>query len=424
MMRSMFADQPYSPVTSTHGEAARDDDLVDLVVEHLLHQLAQTLGRRLRLLELLLLLFGFLHLEAILGRRDELLALVLLELLHGVLVDGVDHVQHLEALLLEALEERRVLDRALRLARHVVDARLRVGHARDVVVEARELLARLGRVVAHELGDLGAVRRVLVDAELEVLRERLVELLVLVVVLGELVEELDALLDEVLLDDLEDLVLLQRLARDVERQVLRVNDAFDKLEELGHEVLAVVHDEDAAHVQLDVVELLLAAALEHVEWRAARHKEHGLELELALDREVLNGGVVFPVVGERLVERRVLLLRHLLRLAHPDRLLPVEVIPLVRDLLDLLGLLLLLRLLLVDVLDLGLVVITLLVIVVVVVRHLLLRRLLDVELDRESDELRVLLHEILEAALLEVLRHVLLHRELDARAAADALRLR
>merc|ERR1711988_1214141 len=41
MMRSMLADQPYSPVTSTHGEAARDDDLVDLVVEHLLHELAQ-----------------------------------------------------------------------------------------------------------------------------------------------------------------------------------------------------------------------------------------------------------------------------------------------------------------------------------------------------------------------------------------------
>merc|ERR1712167_297727 len=232
MMRSMLADQPYSPVTSTHGEAARDDDLVDLVVEHLLHQLAQALG--------------LLHLEALIRRRDELLALVLLELLHGVLVDRVDHVQHLHPLLLEALEERRVLDRALRLARHVVDARLRVGHARDVVVEARELLARLGRVVAHELGDLGAVRRVLVDAELEVLRERLVELLVHVLVLRELVEHLDRLLDEVLLDDLEDLVLLERLARDVERQVLRVDDALDELEELGHDVLAVVHDEDAA----------------------------------------------------------------------------------------------------------------------------------------------------------------------------------
>merc|ERR1719156_502307 len=101
MMRSMFADQ-------------------------LLHELAQALGRGLGLLKLLLLVLGLLHLEALLRRRDELLALVLLELLDGVLVDRVDHVQHLHPLLLEALEERRVLDRALRLARHVVDARLRV----------------------------------------------------------------------------------------------------------------------------------------------------------------------------------------------------------------------------------------------------------------------------------------------------------
>ena len=136
--------------------------------------------------------------------------------------------------------------------------------------------------------------------------------------------------------------------------------------------------------------------------------------------------MVLPVVRERLVERGVLLLGHLVGLAHPDGLLAVEVVPLVRHLLDLLRLLLLGRLRLVDVLDLGrvvVVVLLVLVVVVVVVRDLLLLRLLDVELDREADELRVLLHEVLEAALLEVLGHVLLHREDDARAAADALGL-
>ncbi|CAH0377059.1 unnamed protein product, partial [Pelagomonas calceolata] len=407
------------------GEARRDDDLVDLVVEDLLHELAEALGGGLGLLELLLLLLGLLHLEALLRGREELLALVLLELLDAVLVHGVGHEDDLVALLLELLEEGRRLDGALRLAGHVVDARLVVRHARDVVVERRLLLARLRRVVSQQLGDLRAVRRVLVDAELQILVEGLVELLVLVLVLRDLVEELDGLLDQILLDDLEDLVLLQRLARDVEREVLGINNTLDKRQELGHEVLAVVHDEDAAHVQLDVVELLLVAALEHVEGRAARHEEHRAELELALDREVLDRGVVLPVVRERLVEGGVLLLRHLVGLAHPDGLLAVEVVPLVRHLLDLLRLLLLLRLGLVDVLDLrGVVVlVALLLVVIVVVRDLLLLRLLDVELDREADELRVLLHEVLEAALLEVLGHVLLHREDDARAAADALGL-
>merc|ERR1711871_1936420 len=51
------------------GEARRDDDLVDLVVEDLLHELAEALGGGLGLLELLLLLLGLLHLEALLGRR-------------------------------------------------------------------------------------------------------------------------------------------------------------------------------------------------------------------------------------------------------------------------------------------------------------------------------------------------------------------
>merc|ERR1719258_231050 len=101
--------------------------------------------------------------------------------------------------------------------------------------------------------------------------------------------------------------------------------------------------------------------------RALRHKEDRRELELALDGEVLDGEVLLPVVGERLVEGAVLLLGHLLGLARPDRLLLIHQVPLVRHLLDLLLLLLLL-----DLLDLGLVALLgVLLLVVVVVVHLL-----------------------------------------------------
>ena len=61
----------------------------------------------------------------------------------------------------------------------------------------------------------------------------------------------------VLLDDLEDLVLLQCLTRDVQRQVLGADDTLDEVEVLGDGVFAVVHDEHAADVELDVVALLL-----------------------------------------------------------------------------------------------------------------------------------------------------------------------
>jgi len=98
----------------------------------------------------------------------------------------------------------------------------------------------------------------------------LVEGLEVLLVLGDFLEELQALAHEVLADDLDDLRLLEHLAADVERQVLRVHDALHEAEPLRHEFLAVVHDENAAHVELHVVLLLV---LEEVEWGTLRHVE-------------------------------------------------------------------------------------------------------------------------------------------------------
>ena len=61
---------------------------------------------------------------------------------------------------------------------------------------------------------------------------------------------------------------------------------------------------------------------------------------------MLDGQVILPVVGQRLVDRGVLVVGHVLGIAHPQRLVLVELLPLVGNLLDLLGLLLLLLLLL------------------------------------------------------------------------------
>lgn len=115
----------------------------------------------------------------------------------------------------------------------------------------------LSREEAQELSKLAAVLGILVDTKLQVLAERLVELVEVVLVLSDLAEEVHALLDNILADDLEDLVLLEGLTRDVEREILGIDDTLDEVEVLGDEVLAVVHDEDAANVELDVVALLL-----------------------------------------------------------------------------------------------------------------------------------------------------------------------
>ncbi|WVZ83180.1 hypothetical protein U9M48_030351 [Paspalum notatum var. saurae] len=410
-------------------DAVRHDHLLHAVAEDVLDHLAQLLELFLPLLAPLLglLVFFFLQLEAFLGGGHQLLAVVLLELSHGVLVDGVHHEEHLVALLLEPLQERRVLHGLSTLAGDVVDVLLPWLHPRDVVLEAGHLLAALRRVVPQQVRELGAVLRVLVDPQLDVLGEGVVELAVIVLaILRDVEEHLDALLHQVLADDLEDLVLLQRLAGDVEGQVVGVDDALDEAQPLGDELLAVVHDEDAADVELDVVELL--AGVEEVERRAAGHEEDGLELQLPLHREVLHGEVVLPVVGQRLVEGRVLLACDLLRLPQPDRLLLVDLHPLVRHLLHLLLLLLVLlvgaAVVVVELLDLALLDLLAFLggfILIFVVADLLLGGLLGPEIDRIADELGVLLDEVLEAALLQVLELVVLEEERDLGAPPEAL---
>lgn len=420
------------PTVLTSGEGARgvnhavgDDDLLNLVIEHRLDELGELSGLGLLLLEVLLLLVVKAEVKTLLGDRDELLAVELLELLNGVLIDGVDHEEALVALLAETLEEGRVLDGLAGLTGDVEDTLLLLRHAGDVVLQGGHLLARLGGRVAKELSELLAVLGVLVYTELEVLGEGLVELGVLAisgVILSKLSEELEALLDEVLADNLEHTVLLKGLTGDVKGKILRVNNTADEAEPLGHEVLAVVHDEDTANVELDLVLLLGVATLEHVEGSTLGHEEESAELEVTLDGEVLGGKGSLPVVGDALVEGIVLLGGDIIGLTHPDGLLVVEELPLRGDLLDLLGLLLLLAVFLLvgHVLDLG--GITLLFLFLLfVVGDLLLGLLLNQEVDGEADELGVLLDEVLDAALLKVLLLVVLKVENDVGTAGDTL---
>ena len=99
---------------------------------------------------------------------------------------------------------------------------------------------------------------VLMNTKLDVFAESLVELLKVVFVFSDLREQIHALLDDVLADDFENLVLLKRLTRNVERQVFRIDDTLDKVEVLRNEILAVVHDEHAPDVEFDIVALFLA----------------------------------------------------------------------------------------------------------------------------------------------------------------------
>lgn len=82
-------------------------------------------------------------------------------------------------------------------------------------------------------------------------------------------------------------------------------------------------------------------------------EKDGLKLELTFNGEVLDGKVLFPIVGQALVEGGVFLSGDVLGVTSPQRLGLVELLILSCLLLDLLGLLLLFLLLVFDFLDLG-----------------------------------------------------------------------
>ncbi|MEL6805398.1 MAG: hypothetical protein AAFO91_16625, partial [Bacteroidota bacterium] len=90
-------------------------------------------------------------------------------------------------------------------------------------------LTRLRRVISEEGGKLLAVLRILVDSQLQVLAELLVELVELLLILSDLAEQLHALLDNVLTDNLQDLALLKSFSRDVQWQVLAVHNTLNKV---------------------------------------------------------------------------------------------------------------------------------------------------------------------------------------------------
>ena len=122
----------------------------------------------------------------------------------------------------------------------------------------RNLLVKgLRRVESEEFCELATVLSILVDTQLNVLAEGLVELLEVVLILRDLLNEVEALLNDVLADDLKDLVLLEGFSRNVKRKILGVDDTLDEVKVLWNEFLTVVHNEDAADVKLDVVPLLL-----------------------------------------------------------------------------------------------------------------------------------------------------------------------
>jgi len=126
-------------------------------------------------------------------------------------------------------------------------------------------------MISEEFSKFLPVAGVFVNTKLEILAELFVEFLEVFSIFGYLLEELEALLGDVLLDDLQDFVVLEILSGDVEGEILGVNNTSDEAKIFRDEVFAVVHDEDSSDVEFDVVFLLLG--FEHVEGSSLGDKD-------------------------------------------------------------------------------------------------------------------------------------------------------
>ena len=143
--------------------------------------------------------------------------------LDGELIDRVEQVEHLDALVAQRLHLRQLLDGLLVLGRRVVDLLLALRHAVNVFLERDELAV----LRAHEQDEiLELVDRVraavdaVVDADLQRLAVLVPELLVPLAVVLELARQrLEDVLLERAADGLELAALLQELTRNVQREV-------------------------------------------------------------------------------------------------------------------------------------------------------------------------------------------------------------
>jgi hypothetical protein len=72
-------------------------------------------------------------------------------------------------------------------------------------------------------------------------------------VLRNLAEQFKGLLHNILLDHFHNLVLLESLTRQIQRQIFGINHTLNEAKPLRNEISCVISDENTSNIELDVV---------------------------------------------------------------------------------------------------------------------------------------------------------------------------
>ena len=140
-------------------------------------------------------------------------------------------------------------------------------------------------------------------------------------VLGEALEHVEDAARQRRAHRADRLVLLQQLARDVERELARVDDAANEAQVQRQELRRLIRDEHALHVQLDALRRL---AVPEIERRRRRHVQQARVLALAFDAVVAPDQRLVGVVRDVLVELDVLVVLDLGARPRPERLRAID----------------------------------------------------------------------------------------------------
>ena len=215
------------------------------------------------------------------------------------------------------------------VGRDVIDLVLAFLRAREVVGQRHGLrrIAAMRRSKAQQLGDAFAVGRVFARAFLEHLAELGPEgRVVVLLVLGQVFQQRQDALGRPFANGAHVAAFLQNLARDVQRQVGRIDHPAHEAQVRRQQLFGVVHDEHALHIQLDAAARI---AVPQVEGRVLGQVEQLGVFAAAFHAVVRPGQRVVEIVRDGLVELAVLLVGDVGLAARPQRAGLVHRLPLV-----------------------------------------------------------------------------------------------
>ena len=303
-------------------EAARHADFLDVFVQDLLQVFAESLEDSLVGFFGLLFVFGLFEIHVAASDVVELLVAEFGEARHHELVDAVAHEQDFVALGLEGFEHRVRLHGVL-VADEVVDFLLAFRHALHVFVEAHESVAfGLGAFETEQLLEFVKMFPVHVEAFLQDHAEFAPPGVVLgSILVGHVLQGVEHLLDDVLTDVRDDLVVLQDFTGHVQRQVFAIHHAAHKAEPRRQQVLAVVHDKDFLHVELEAVQSVIVP---DVERGLRRNVDEAPKFLGTFGVAVAPGGRFVGFVADDVVEILVLFFGDFLFALAPQSLLFVQ----------------------------------------------------------------------------------------------------